>query len=358
MNPFKGSLSNSEACSAVANGLSKLQIPHIEIPVGDGGRGTRACLQTQWKAEVVEMPATSAMGDPTTARVLYQTTRIFIESPDVCGYLSPEEKRDAMKASSRGLGELLVQCTQRWPDLKEIYVGLGDSAISDAGIGMLQALGYELGGVEANGEGLTRIRNLIPPKKDRFSKISFRILCDVNNPLCGEKGSARVFAPQKGAAPEQVEQLSAGMDRFAEIVVKLTGRSIAKEPFTGSAGGLASAFYGLLSAKLYPGAKTLFDLINFDDKLKECDILVTGEGRTDKQTLSGKAPKECLDRAAKLGKASVIISGSLGEGADSIDQPKFIGCFASGREPSAFEALRREAERIFSSLVKFGHSEA
>jgi len=362
MNAFKGSLSNREACAAVAEALTTLKIPFLQIPVGDGGRGSRDTIRVAWGGEIANLPGIGPMGAETTAQVLCAPNashpeKIFIDSPDICGYslVSPME-RNPMQATSRGLGELLLRCHKLWNmTLKEIYIGLGDSAVSDAGIGMLGALGFQfLDGqgrsVSGNGEGLARLANILPAVTDPLEGIRLSVLCDVTNPLCGPSGSARVFAPQKGASPQDVERLSQGMDIFAEQVRAISGREIAQQTMTGSAGGLAAALYGLMNADLLPGAKYLFDQVGFDEHLRSCDLLVTGEGKTDKQTLSGKAPRECLSRAKALNKSALILSGSLGEGVEFTDNPKFLGCFACGREPTAYEALRREAQRIFSDL--------
>ncbi len=367
MNTFKGSLTNREACAAVGEALTKLQIPFTQIPVADGGRGCRDTVMTKWTGEVANISATGPLGGSVTAQVFCSPndktpTRLFIESPDVCGFLLiATHERDPMRTTSEGLGELLLKCQSRWKvSLREIYIGLGDSAISDAGMGMLSRLGFQfLDGqgrqVIANGDGLARLEDIIPPKSDPLPGVRLTVLCDVANPLCGPTGSARVFAPQKGASPEDVERLSHGMDTFAFLTTALTGKPIAREPFTGSAGGLAAALFGFLDAELVAGAQYLLDLVDFDKHLADCDVLITGEGSTDRQTLSGKAPKECLLRATKLKKAALIISGSLGEGAEFKENPKFLGCFASGREPSAYEALKNETYRLFSdpAFAKF-----
>ncbi len=361
MNAFKGSLSNREACAAVAEALASLGIPYHQIPVGDGGRGSRDTMQSKWKGQMESFTATGPLGAPAIASVLgypdnLNPEKVFIDSPDVCGHsLVTAAERNVMKATSRGLGQLLLACHKRWHQkgLKEIYVGLGDSAISDAGLGMLCSLGFTPTDrnnkpVSADGEGLSRLENIQPPQNFPLPGVRLVILCDVKNPLCGSEGSAVVFAPQKGATPDEVKSLAAGMDKFAEIVYRTSKRSIAQEPMTGSAGGLGAAFRGFLSAELFHGAGFLLDEVDFDKYLKSSDLLITGEGRTDKQTLGGKAPKECLSRASKLKKSAVVISGSLGEGAESLGNGKFLGCYACGREPSAYEALRKTTETLFS----------
>lgn len=353
MSAFKGTLTNEEACKAVADGLSVLNIPFQILPVGDGGRGTVTAVQSCLGGEFETFQVSGPLTKQVSARVLCIPNKefphsLYVESSETCGhYLLNAEERDAMRASSYGLGELLKLALERWKNsVKKVFVGLGDSAISDAGMGMLSALGfqfYDEGGhvLWGNGNGLRSVASMKPSPSPLLKSTKFIVLCDVMNPLCGPQGSARVFAPQKGATPEQVKLLEQGMENFAAFVQKSTGRAMRTTPMSGSAGGLASGFLAFLNADLVHGATFLLDWINFDRLIDEHGFVITGEGKTDQQTLNGKAPFACVERAAKLGKKSLIFSGMLGSGYEAIlNTGGTVACFAVGDAPNPKQALR------------------
>jgi len=357
---FKGFLSNQEACDAVTEALKKSKIACRPLPLGDGGAGTLRAVQSSLGGECVELDATGPLGKPAKAKVLLlpdgqAPTSVYIESSDVCGHsLVPDTQRDAMRATSRGLGEVLLQAVKKWPSIKRVYVGLGDSAVSDAGMGMLCGLGYTFydrsgHSVWGNAAGLRQIETFKIPKLPELEKIKFTILCDVLNPLCGPRGSAKTFAPQKGATAGQVSQIDEGMDHFASIIQTNTGRNLRFEPMTGSAGGLAAAFLAFFDAELVHGARFLLDWIHFDQILSDHAFLIVGEGKTDLQTMLGKAPLEGVERAGRLGKKVIVLSGSLGDGHEQLlNRTGVAGCFACGSSPTARDALYDRTLEIFS----------
>ncbi|MCB0403184.1 MAG: glycerate kinase [Bdellovibrionales bacterium] len=362
LNPFKGTLSNEQACQIVAETLK----PRFEtsiLPMGDGGRGTLFAVRAALGGEVFEFEAKTPMGKPTKAHVLampglHNPTSLYIESAEVCGlHLVPDSERDVMRASSHSLGTLLLDVLQKWPQVKRIYVGLGDSATADAGMGMLDAFGFKFTDnagkpIWGNGNGLRWIEHIIPPKTLVASNVEFTILCDVLNPLCGPDGSARVFSRQKGAGEGQVALLEQGMENFATRAYEILQQNIKLEPMTGAAGGIAAAFRAFFRARLVQGAQFLLDWLHFDDVVKAHQVVITGEGRTDSQTFSGKAPYEVVRRASSAGVKSVVVSGSLGKGLKALtDMPSVLGCFATASEGSAQApdvALREKVSEIFS----------
>jgi len=359
LSTFKGRLSNEEACATVSEALKAKHIACRPLPLGDGGAGTLRTVHAALGGDIVEIKATGPLGKPATAKVLLlpnsaSPTSIYVESSDVCGHaLVPEGERDALRATSQGLGEVIGEGVKRWGDsLKRIYVGLGDSAVSDVGLGMLCGLGYKFFDrsgrpVWGNAAGLRQIETFQDPKNPKLSKIKFTVLCDVMNPLCGPRGSARTFAPQKGATPGQVSQIDQGMEHFASILQATSGRNLRFEPMTGSAGGLAAAFLAFFDTELVHGARFLLDWIHFDRILSDHAFLIVGEGKTDFQTLSGKAPLEGLERAGRLGKKVVVISGVLGDGHEQL-LTRVAGCFACGDSPTAKDALYARTLEIFS----------
>ncbi|MCX6102373.1 MAG: glycerate kinase [Proteobacteria bacterium] len=359
MTPFKGSLSNLEACQSVSLALTELNIAHSILPIGDGGNGTGLSLHQSLGGEFITLNSFDPLGHAIEAPVLCfpnskNPTCIYIESSSVCGHtLIKQNKKNALAASSFGLGDLLNQASTLWSlSLKEIWVGLGDSAVSDVGIGMLSALGVTFwdgsqNKLNASSENLIHISGFSLPKKD-WSHLSFTILCDVSNSLCGPSGSAQIFSPQKGATPEEVDLIARGMENFASLIEIKTGRLIKNVPMTGSAGGLSTAFFGFLNAQLVPGCEFLFEKISFDSKLMAHSLVVTGEGKTDLQTLKRKAPSIVASHAKRLQKKCLLVSGSLEiERATLISELTLVGAYECGRDPSPTEALTKKTLEVF-----------
>lgn len=353
-NSFKGSLSSGDACRIAAEALSSHGFQATALPIGDGGLGTVDALFSATGGEWEEIEVSGPLGKKTKARLLWGTNRthVYIEGAQTFGHhLISAEEREALRASSRGLGEAIGYALKRDP--QKLYVGLGDSSISDAGMGLLAGLGVRFldrSGREviADANGLRLFERWELPKSfpKLFPKIT--VLCDVLNPLCGASGSARVFSPQKGATPAQVILIEQGMEHFAAEIEKHFAKPVRSLPMTGSAGGVATALYAFLGAELVQGSRYLLNAIGFDEKLAAHDILLTGEGKCDAQTLSGKGSFECLKRAGALDKASVIIAGALGEGHEALRKlPGVIGVHACGREPSPSEALKLKTLEVF-----------
>ncbi|MFM8268898.1 MAG: glycerate kinase [Pseudomonadota bacterium] len=331
---FKGSLTNEEACALAKAALERLGHEARALPLGDGGKGTFSFLKTDSTAQEKTHSITGAFNDPREVRSWWKKTpqntwQIFLESTEAIGYPpSDPERRDPLGATSRCLGEWLLQMKNDLADAPcELFIGLGDSAISDAGKGMLDVLGTE-----------------------SFSNWKITVLCDVDNPLCGERGAARVFSPQKGASANEVIQIEQNHLRFAHEIKIRFGKDVTNMPRGGSAGGLATALHVFLNAELVSGSQFVLSASNFEDVLKDCDVLLVGEGKTDIQTLSGKAPWEALKVAEKLKKKSILISGSFGEGIEQVSYPGLVAKTACGREPDAKTALTRAIEVALNSL--------
>lgn len=351
---FKGSLTNEEACAAAAAGLQSIKFSCIICPVGDGGLGTARAVYLARGGEWKKLTVSGPLDTKTEAQILLtKDGAVYLEGPQAFGHhLIPESQRDPLRASSRGLGEMIAYAIREYPKAP-LYIGLGDSAISDAGVGMLSALGVRFldrSGREvppdANGLRLFDHWQFSPSFPKNFPKIT--VLCDVLNPLCGPTGSAKIFSPQKGASPAQVTLIDQGMENFAGQVEKQFGKRIRSQPMTGSAGGAAAALFSFLGAELVQGASYLLDWIGFDDQLKLTNFLLVGEGKSDAQTLSGKAPFECLRRASARNIPGVLISGALGVGYGELSP--YASVHACGREPSSAEALKQKVAQVFSAI--------
>ena len=299
---FKGCLTSTEANQAAAEGiLAKMpEAKVVQVPVSDGGEGWLEAFHAARGSEIVEVNLKDPLMRTIVAQYLVQGDMAVIEIAKASGLtlLKPEE-RNPMVATSYGTGQLVVDAVRR--GCKHIIVGLGGSATSDCGIGMLEAIHNSqciINYVESCHDSAIFEQAHIALAAPRFNNdVRFTIATDVTNPLCGEKGAAHVFAPQKGATPEMVEALDARAKRFAEASAKHMGRDCQNMPGAGAAGGLGYAFLQYMNADCRSGIELLLDTIHFDVLLQDADLVITGEGSADRQTLMGKLPYGILQRA-------------------------------------------------------------
>jgi glycerate kinase len=305
---FKGCLSSAEANRAAAEGIS-LQMPEaevVQIPVSDGGEGWLDAFRNAGGGQLVEVGVYDPLMRTVAAQYLIQNDTAVIETARASGLtlLAPEE-RNPMLASSYGTGQLVADAVRR--GCRHIIVGLGGSATSDCGIGMLRAITD----VFAKGGSWDEVQAL--------DKVSFTIASDVTNPLCGELGAAYVFAPQKGATPEMVVALDARARQFAEESAILFGYDCQNRPGAGAAGGLGYAFLQYMKAECRSGIDLLLDAVGFDSLLEGTDMVVTGEGSADRQTLMGKLPFGILQRAKQHHVPVMLIAGRINDSQLLID---------------------------------------
>jgi glycerate kinase len=277
---LKNVLSATAGAVALREGFTRAGVEAEAAPVADGGEGTAevlaAALGGEWREAVVADP----FGRPVTARWLLLPDRTaVVESAEAVGLgLVADDERDVLRASSRGLGELVLAALEAGP--RALLVGLGGSATVDGGAGMREVL-----------DGLP---------------VPTRVACDVRNPLLGKRGAARVFGPQKGATPEQVEALERRLAEAEDL------RAVAELPGAGAAGGLGAAF-AALGAELVPGGELVLDAIGFHARLREAALVVTGEGTVDRTTLEGKAPGAVLAACRKAGVRCALFGGVVAE---------------------------------------------
>ena len=285
---FKGCLTSMEANQAAAEGIRRV-LPDAEIvqvPVSDGGEGFLEAFHAAIGGELVEVTVKDPLMRPIKAKYLLKGETAVIEMAQASGLtLLTNEERNPMVATSYGTGQLVADAVRK--GAKHVIVGLGGSATSDAGIGMLQAL-----------------KENLPPKDVRFT-----IASDVKNPLYGENGAAQVFAPQKGATADDVLQLDERARKFAEDSARHFGYDRSQEEGAGAAGGLGYAFLQYLDADCKPGIQLLLETIHFDEMVKDADLIITGEGAADRQTLMGKLPMGILQRSA--GVPVCLIAGRI-----------------------------------------------
>lgn len=381
---FKGSMTSLEAGNAIKKGIKSI-LPDTEVrvrPVADGGEGTTdALIYGRDGVSRERCYVTGPLGDRITAEyTIYNAAdgrTAVMEMAAAAGLpLVPENRRDPMHTTTYGVGEMINDAVSK--GCERFIIGIGGSATNDGGIGMLQALGFYC--LDADGhevpygaEGLGVLERIVIPGKmlvrknsselavadpvdtpivgtaaisgagavdescvddddfaSRLSRCTFSIACDVTNPLVGELGCSRVFAPQKGADAEMVEIMDSYMKNYADVVERSAeGKSDRNTPGAGAAGGLGYAFLMFLGGKLMPGIDIVLSEIGLEADVEWADIVITGEGRIDAQTMMGKTPLGVAKLAKKHGKYVIAIGGCLGDGAENcVKEGVFNECYA------------------------------
>ena len=323
----------------------------ICLPVADGGEGMQRVLTEALNGQEIRLSAHDPLmqmrqtayglsGDGTTA---------FIEMAAISGLpLVPLRQRNPSLTTTYGTGELIKDALNR--GCRRFVIGLGGSATNDAGLGMLQALGFrfqdrygnELGKAQPMcGQLLNEIAFIDSSTAlPALREARFTAACDVCNPFFGPEGAACVFAPQKGADPEMVAALDKGLQHLTQVIQQTTGRDIATLPGAGAAGGMGGTLSALLNAELKPGIDLLLDLTDFDKLIEGADLIITGEGKSDRQTVMGKVPSGILKRARRQGLPVILVSGSI-EDADILNQAGFRAAFSITPAPMSLEEAMR-----------------
>ena len=330
---FKGSLSSVAAGNAAAEGVRRV-FPDAECvvrPLADGGEGTVDALVAGLGGELRRVTVTGPAGKPVTAKYgLLPDGVAVMEMAEAAGItLVSGAEKNPLHTTTYGVGEMILDAVRN--GAKTFVIGIGGSATNDGGAGMLQALGFRLLDASGNdiprgGAALAKLARIELPSEplNRLTAepLNFRIACDVKNPLCGENGASAVFGPQKGATPEMVAELDAALSHFAEIVnstVRLRLPTTPNTPGAGAAGGLGFAFKAFLNAELVPGVDLILNETHLEDFIRDADVVITGEGRLDGQTVMGKAPIGVARLAKKYGKRVLAFSGILGDGVEAVN---------------------------------------
>ena len=316
---LKGSLSSLDAGNAIKEGILHA-IPDADIcvrPLADGGEGTVEALALGMNGKLQQVTVTGPLGTPVTCTygILEETRTAIMEMSGAAGItLVPEQERNPLNTTTYGVGEVIKDAIAK--GCRHFIVGIGGSATNDGGIGMLQALGY--GMLDKNGlqvplgaKGLKELvtitdEHVIP----QLRECTFRVACDVTNPLCGEKGCSAIFGPQKGATPAMIPELDRWLSAYAALTADKYQTADAEYPGTGAAGGMGFAFLAYTNAVLESGIKIVLEETKLEDYVKDADIIVTGEGRLDGQTIFGKAPIGVARIAKKYDKLVLAFSGS------------------------------------------------
>ncbi len=316
---FKGSLTSPEVAEAIHRGVKEVSPSArvVKLNVADGGEGTMEALIDALGGKRVKLCVSDPLGRPiNTFYGLSDGQTAIMEMASASGLpLLKAEERNPLHTSTYGTGEMIADALRR--GCRKIYIGIGGSATNDGGMGMLSALGYRF--YDASGRDLSpcgaRLEQVeridasgVMPE---MAAAEFVVACDVDNPFYGPRGATRVFAPQKGATPEEVLLLERGMRHYADKVFGATGVSIAHAAGAGAAGGVGGAFLAFLKAKLTPGIEMVLDALRFDEVIANASLVITGEGRMDRQTAMGKTPAGVLKRAKAKGIPVIAIGGSV-----------------------------------------------
>jgi glycerate kinase len=315
---YKGSVSSQEAGEAAKKGvLNVYKDAEVKVmTLADGGEGTVEALVDGMNGEYERAEVTGPLGErvESTYGMIPQKSLAVIEMAAAAGLpLVPMEKRNPLLTTSYGVGQLIRHAMEK--GCRKFIIGIGGSATNDGGVGMLQALGFSFkdkNGKEIGfgGEKLMDIEIIDPSGADPLLKeCEFNIACDVNNPLCGDIGASAIYGPQKGATPEMIEFLDKALGKFAAATKKYMGNDFADYPGSGAAGGMGFGFLSYLNVSLRPGIEIVLDTLDMDSALEGADILITGEGRIDRQTAMGKAPAGAAARAKKYGLKVIGIAG-------------------------------------------------
>nr|WP_291234511.1 glycerate kinase [Frisingicoccus sp.] len=321
---LKGSLSSLEAGSAISEGIHRA-LKDVEVivrPLADGGEGTVEALALGMNGRIEKIKVTGPLGDPVEAvyGIIDETHTAIIEMSAAAGItLINEQERNPLDTTTFGVGEMIKDAIKK--GCRHFIVGIGGSATNDGGIGMLQALGF--GFLDVNGnqvsygaKGLKDIEKItdeevLPELKECY----FKVACDVSNTLCGDQGCSAIFGPQKGATPSMIMQMDKWLADYAGLTQEKYPKANMKQAGTGAAGGLGFAFLSYMNASLESGIKIILDETKLESYVREADIVITGEGRLDGQTVMGKAPIGVADIAKKYGKTVIAFSGCVTEDA-------------------------------------------
>jgi len=358
---FKDSLSAEAVATAIALGLAEVwpDATLVKCPMADGGEGTVESILAACEGELRSASVQGPLGIQVDAHWgwLPHTHTAIIEMAEASGLqLVPLGQRDACISSTFGTGELIRAALDA--GAQRIILAIGGSATNDAGAGALQALGVRL--LDAQGQtlqpgglALAQLARIDLSEMDpRLASVRFEIAADVNNPLCGLHGASAIFGPQKGASLEQVRQLDQALGHFAGICAQALGKDLRDEPGSGAAGGLGFAAKAFLGAQFRAGVEVVADLVGLEEAVRDADLVITGEGRFDAQTLRGKTPFGVARIARQQGVPVIVIAGTLGEGYQQMYEHGVDAAFALASGPMTLEQACVDAPRLLQDRAR------
>ncbi len=355
---FKGSMTSIEVSNFLEKALKKIDksIEIIKVPIADGGEGMVDALLEANKGKKIKIKVLGSLGK--TIDSFYGISQdgktAYIEVASAIGlYLLDENERNPLKTSTYGVGQLILDAIKR--GCKNIVIGLGGSSTNDGGMGMARALGVKFlsqSGEELLGLGcdLDKVKKIDISNLDPSLKnIEFKVACDVDNPLTGRNGATHTFAKQKGASEQDILKLERGMLNYQEVIKNSLNKDVSNIKGGGAAGGLGVALITYLDGRLEPGIQLLINETNLEEKIKDVDLVITGEGKIDNQTLHGKVPSGIAALAKKYNKKTIAIAGKVDIKKDGL---KELGIYdilcITPEDQSINEAMKRGRENIFN----------
>lgn len=346
---FKGSLTAMEACNAVKEGILKV-IPLAQVdmlPLADGGDGTLETIESKLHFKRIYLEVMGPLFRKVKAWYGLQEDTAYIEMASASGLLLlKEEEQHAASTTTLGTGEMIIDALQR--GARKVYLFVGGSATNDCGLGVAQALGYrffdknnnELKPIGSSLEKIVSIRGEVHPE---VANTEFVLVTDVENPLYGTNGAAYVFARQKGANQEEIEMLDSGLKHFSELIKQEWKFDVANISGAGAAGGLGAGAMIFLKAKPQKGITTIMEILHFDQLLQEADMLISGEGKFDRQTLEGKVVKGTMERALQFNKPFGVVSGICELTSGEINDLPIVAVEAIKNDETTFEDAMQKA---------------
>lgn len=317
---FKESLTAMQVAEAIEQGFRQIY-PHadyLKLPMADGGEGTVESMVAATEGKIIPVTVTGPLGLPVDAffGLTGKGDTAIIEMAAASGlHLVLPEKRNPLLTGTFGTGELILAALDR--GARKIIIGIGGSATNDGGAGMMQALGAKLCDVQGNeigagGAALAELSTLNLSLLDaRLAECDILVACDVDNPLCGKYGASAVFGPQKGATPEQVQQLDVALMHYGNLIERVSGKDVINVAGAGAAGGMGASLSGLLNARLQPGVAIVTEALRLAEAVQGADLVITGEGRIDSQTIHGKTPIGVARVAKRFNVPVIALAGGM-----------------------------------------------
>lgn len=348
---FKGTMDSINVCNIVEKGIKNIrpEIKTITIPIADGGEGTVDAFLNAIGGIKVTKKVTGPLFDKIEATYgILDDGSAVIEMAQASGLPLVEGRENPLKTTTYGTGELIQDALEK--GCSKIIIGIGGSATNDGGVGMAAALGVRFlqednSEIDLTGEGLGSLATIDTSNlNSKISDCQFIVACDVDNPLYGANGAAYVFAPQKGANAEMVKILDENLKHYAGIVNRDLGINLQKYKGSGAAGGLGAGLVAFVDAQLKSGINILLDAVDFDDLVADADLIITGEGKIDGQSLRGKVPVGIADRAVKYHKPVIAIVGAIGDETDALYERGISSIFSINQRPEAFEVAKNYSE--------------
>ena len=354
---FKGTLSAVEFCR-LGEQVIKTHLPDcrvLTIPVADGGEGTVDCFAHALQAQRVSVEVTGPWGERVTADYAVHGDTAFVEMAQAAGLPMVGERKDPSRTTTYGVGELIAHAAKNGS--RHIVLGLGGSCTNDGGTGAAAALGVQF--FNAAGEtflptGATMgdiVSYDTSAAKQLLRGCTLTAMCDIDNPMYGEQGAAAIFGPQKGADPAMVKQLDENLLRLAIVMEQQSGRNIAAIPGAGAAGAFGAGVVAFLGGELRSGIETVLDCVQFDALLKDTDLVFTGEGQLDSQSLRGKVVIGVARRAKEKNVPVVAVVGAIGEGAEGAYNEGVTSVFSINRRAEDFSISRSKTKENFTATM-------